>query len=301
MNSSGYASSWLADQDLATLNARIHDGVPAESLMDRGRGYRDWVFDMFPDARPQPGDHVLELGSGVGWIMEAVLERFEIREIVGLDISPNMVKRARERFKHPKAGFVLYDGLRMPFGDGRFEVAYSVATMQHIEKHVAFVLFEEINRVMAPGGHAVVHLLGVEHIPESVTSYDEECWNHIRGAETFWCHYYSFDELFVLFSRVIGVSDLDIVYHEPSKSFFVHFGKGGSAPYLRGDLPRLTYTERLAAARSPEEVGEPRPQSQDGRAISDTTEAHGSSKGGPLRAEANRVLGRVRRALRDLS
>ena len=29
-----------------------------------------------------------ELGQGVGWIMESMLERYPIGEIVGLDVSP---------------------------------------------------------------------------------------------------------------------------------------------------------------------------------------------------------------------
>jgi len=269
--------------------------------MDRGRGYRDWLFDMFPGAKPGPDDRVLELGSGVGWIMEALLERFDIHEIVGLDISPNMVNRASERFSHPKANFALYDGLRMPFGDGRFDLAYSVATMQHIEKHAAFILFEELNRVLAVGGHAVIHLLAVEHIPEGVTSYDEECWNHIRGAETFWCHYYAFDELFVLFSKVIGVCDLDIVYHEPSRSFFVHFGKGGDRPYLRDDLEGFTYLERLSATRRIASHADGSP----GTSVTQReTVAPKGVRAVTLRspvAAFPRVLRRIRRKLRDLS
>lgn len=95
---------------------------------------------------------MLELGSGVGWIMEAVLERFPVKEIVGLDISENMIRRAKERFSDPRARFVLYDGLRIPFEDGHFDTVYSAAALQHIEKHIAFLLFEELHRVLAPGG-----------------------------------------------------------------------------------------------------------------------------------------------------
>ena len=177
--------------------------------------------------------------------MEAVLERFPVREIVGVDISANMVKRAEERFSDPNARFVVYDGFHLPFEDNHFGTIYSVAAMQHIEKHVAFLLFEELHRVVSVGGHAVVHLLSVDHIPEGVTSYREECWNHVRNVPTHWHHYYSFDELFVLFSRVIGVDELDITYQMESKSFLVHFSKGTGKPFLRSDLSTLTFANRV--------------------------------------------------------
>jgi ubiquinone/menaquinone biosynthesis C-methylase UbiE len=246
---SAYAATWLADESLESISARIHDGVPDERLMERARGYRDWLFDTYPAARPDLETRVMELGSGVGWIMEAVLERFPVREIVGLDISANMVRRAQERFSHPNARFVVYDGFNVPFEDGYFGVIYSVAAIQHIEKHVAFLLFEELYRILSVGGHAVIHLLAVDHIPEGVTSYREECWNHVRNVPTHWHHYYSFDELFVLFSQVIGVDDLDITYQEASKSFLVHFSKATGNPYFRSELPTLTFAERVADGR----------------------------------------------------
>ncbi len=240
-----YAITWLADESLESISRRIHDGVPDELLMDRARGYRDWLFDTYPMAQPGADTRVMELGSGVGWIMEAVLERFPVREIVGLDISANMVKRAQERFSHPNARFVVYDGLNAPFEDGYFGTIYSVAAMQHIEKHVAFLLFEELYRILSVGGHAVIHLLAVDHIPDGVTAYRDECLNHVHNVPTHWHHYYSFDELFVLFSRVIGVDDLDITYEDASKSFLVHFSKATERPYLRSELPALTFANRV--------------------------------------------------------
>ena len=75
----GYATTWLEADDLDTLNARLHDGVPIDELLSRAQRYRDTMFGAFPEAEPRPGDRVLELGSGVGWIMEAMLERFSPR------------------------------------------------------------------------------------------------------------------------------------------------------------------------------------------------------------------------------
>lgn len=249
MDPTNYASAWTQEEDLDSLNRRIHDAAPLDELPDRARSYRDLLFDTFPEARPTESDTVLEFGSGVGWIMEAMLERFPVREIIGLDISQNMITRAQERFRDPRARFVLYDGLHIPFEDGELQVIYSCAAIQHVEKHVAFMLLKELHRVLADGGHAVLQLLSVEHIPYGVSSYEQECLNHINNVPTHWHHYYSFDELFVLLSKVIGVRELDIVYKEvPFHSLLVHFGKGTGKQFRRPELPDLTYASRSTAA-----------------------------------------------------
>jgi ubiquinone/menaquinone biosynthesis C-methylase UbiE len=240
----GYATTWLAEDSLDSLNKRIHDSAPLDQLLERANGYRDWIFSAIPEAAPPVGARMMELGSGVGWIMQAMLDAFPmVTELVGLDISPNMIQRAQERFQHPAARFQLYDGLTMPFQDAYFDVVYSVAAMQHIEKHIAFLLFEEIHRVLRKDGHALLHLLSVDHIMNTPWSYHDECMNHVRNVPTHWHHYYSFDELFVLFSHSIGATDLDIVYQPPG-NFLVHFSKGGERPFRRPELPTLTYWGR---------------------------------------------------------
>ena len=99
MDVTGYAAAWTRDEDLEGLNRRIHDGVPIEKLGGRARSYRDLMFQaLYPQARPAAGDRVMEFGSGVGWIMEAMLESYPEISITGLDISENMVARARDRF-----------------------------------------------------------------------------------------------------------------------------------------------------------------------------------------------------------
>jgi ubiquinone/menaquinone biosynthesis C-methylase UbiE len=245
MDTRGYEAAWTRAESLADLNQRIHDGVPLARLLDRARAYRDAMFEaLYPLAQPQPAARVLEFGSGVGWIMEAMLERFPISEIVGVDISENMVQRARERFADPRARFVVYDGLHLPFADDHFPVIYSCATIQHIEKHVAFLLLLELQRILAPGGHAVLHFLSVHHMPRSAVPFERECWNHVENRPEHWHHYYAFDELFVLLSEVMGVTDLDIREHQGPDSFFVHFSKRTERRFLRPELPDLTYPRR---------------------------------------------------------
>jgi ubiquinone/menaquinone biosynthesis C-methylase UbiE len=162
-----------------------------------------------------------------------------------------MVRRARERLSDPRAAFVVYDGLRLPFPDDGIPVIYSCATIQHIEKHAAFLLMRELHRVLAPGGHVVLQLLSVHHMVRSAVSFDTECWNHVTNAPEHWHHYYAFDELLVLLSDLIGVDDLDIREHPGRDDFFVHFSKGTDRKFLRPELPALGYAGRRVIGAAP--------------------------------------------------
>jgi ubiquinone/menaquinone biosynthesis C-methylase UbiE len=85
------------------------------------------------------------------------------RRIVGLDIAPNMLAKAKERLgERPPFGFQLYDGLKIPFEDRSFDVIYSVACLQHVPRPYVFNLFFEIRRLLKPRGFAVLHFLSTD-------------------------------------------------------------------------------------------------------------------------------------------
>jgi ubiquinone/menaquinone biosynthesis C-methylase UbiE len=251
MESAGYQQAWVRPSTLDGLNRRIHDGVPIEDLALRAADRRDTFFELlFPYARPTAGSRVLELGQGVGWIMEAVLAQYPVSEIVGLDVSPVMIQSAQERWDDPRARYVLYDGLHVPLEDDAFDNVYSVACIQHIEKHHAFLAMQELVRILKPGGHGTLHLMSVHHLPASPRSYAEECWNHVNNVDAHWMHYYSYDELFMLFSHALGVTDLDIKYYRTS--FWVHFSKGTDTPFKSPEVEQAYFLNRdLPAAIRP--------------------------------------------------
>jgi len=240
--------AWRKEGDLETLQETIHDGVPDEQLRTRARSYRDSMFQLlYPQARPRAGDRVLEIGPGVGWIMEAVLETSpELAAIVGLDVSPEISKAGLKRWTDPRAHFVSYDGLRWPFADDSLDVIYSCAAIQHVEKHFAFFIFSEAYRTLKPGGHAVLHVMSVHHMSHAAVPYEEEARHHVESrTDLWWHHYYSYDELFSLLSEVIGVDDLDIQPMGTVDAFCVHFSKKTGNRFARPEVESLSYPVRF--------------------------------------------------------
>ena len=91
---------------------------------------------------------VMDLGCGAGDSVD--LFRTVDPEVswVGVDIedSPEVSGRTRA-----DAEFVTFDGRRLPFDDGGFELVYCKQVLEHVE--YPRELLSEVVRVLAPGGH----------------------------------------------------------------------------------------------------------------------------------------------------
>ena len=102
--------------------------------------------------RPPPA-RVLDLGCGTGVLAGRLAELGY--DVTGADPSEGMLEVMRERF--PAVRAVRASGTGLPFGDGEFDLALSVATMHHIgdpaDVHAAL---REMARVVKPGGQVLV-------------------------------------------------------------------------------------------------------------------------------------------------
>lgn len=205
------SAAWdVSSETLDDVNLRIHDGAPVDALVARADAIASTIFSLVGDDVEYSS--FLEIGSGVGFIMEAVERRTRgykhRKEIVGLDISETMIEKARGRLSsNPNLAnglfrFASYDGVNIPFDDGQFDFVYSVATIQHIPKPYVYNLLFEIKRILKDRGIAVLQFLPFSLLPQQ-----EESWswrNEIRQQiglikSVHWHHYYTSEELhFVL-------------------------------------------------------------------------------------------------------
>ena len=106
-------------------------------------------FERALDAIEEPPQDALDLGTGTGAAAFAIAERFPQTQVVGVDLSDRMVEEARRQTPPELAGRVRFeqaDATRLPFADGSFQLV-GLANM--------IPFFEELARVVAPGGAAV--------------------------------------------------------------------------------------------------------------------------------------------------
>lgn len=129
--------------------------------LEYGEGYNRWLYRAKGRALhrvlgPLPaGASVLDVGSGVGWVVRRLLARGLIVE--GCDISPDAV--ARLRVEIPDATFFpLRVGREaIPRPDGHYDAATMLDVAYHVTRDEEWLAgLAEIARVLRPGGALVV-------------------------------------------------------------------------------------------------------------------------------------------------
>ena len=75
----------------------------------------------------------------------------------GVDVSPAMVDEARVR--DPVSSYDVYDGRRLPFDDGRFDLVTTICVLHHVAPVDWSATVAELVRVTRPGGLVAV----IEH------------------------------------------------------------------------------------------------------------------------------------------
>ena len=137
--------AWAEDLGYPDELARVPDAV-AESFAG--------VANPFSLGRLEPGERVLDLGSGAGTdSLVASLMVGPEGSVTGIDMTPEMLEKARagaEALGVSNVTFVEGEGERLPFEDESFDVVISNGVIDLIPDKDA--VFGEMHRVLVPGG-----------------------------------------------------------------------------------------------------------------------------------------------------
>lgn len=100
---------------------------------------------------------VLDVGCGIGLIDRELVQY--VGSLHGVDVSEAMVERARETV--PGVDYRVYDGARLPYEDGQFDLAFAICVLHHVAAPEQLPLLQEMRRVVRPGGLVIAF----EHNP----------------------------------------------------------------------------------------------------------------------------------------
>lgn len=123
----------------------------AEKMVRQHKPETMWTLELLNIGERES---VLELGCGAGFAMKLILEQALAVHVVGLDLSPTVIRSATIRNKKEinegRARLVQGNVKKLPFKNEHFEKVFSIQTIyfwDHIDETIA-----EIYRVLKPGG-----------------------------------------------------------------------------------------------------------------------------------------------------
>lgn len=106
-------------------------------------------------AEIQPGDRVLDIGCGPGFLLGEVAR--EAMQVVGVDLTPAMLAEARQRLEEKGYHNVCLreaSAEALPYGDDRFDVVLCRLMLHHAADPMR--VLREAYRVCRPGGRMVL-------------------------------------------------------------------------------------------------------------------------------------------------
>jgi SAM-dependent methyltransferase len=152
----------------------VEDLAPIDHFHARGFPATVDLADRLP---VEPGDHLLDIGCGVGGPARYFAQRFGCT-VSGIDITGPFVEAANKLTALLDMGDRVFieqgDGERLPYDDDAFDGAYA----QHVTMNVAYRprFFAEAWRVLKPGGFFAIteHGLGPVGRPHHPVPWSED-------------------------------------------------------------------------------------------------------------------------------
>jgi SAM-dependent methyltransferase len=131
---------------------RARFGATAELVAEHARQQIELVREQVRSFIAPSGDErALDAGTGAGTLALALAPL--VREVVGVDLVPELLGRARDGAPD-NVTFVEGDVTKLPFEAGTFDLSCSRRTLHHIARPERAVA--ELARVTAPGGRVFV-------------------------------------------------------------------------------------------------------------------------------------------------
>lgn len=120
------------------------------------RHYHQQALDLVD---PRPGETILEIGCGTGWVLHQVAVRTANRaQIIGLDLSAGMLGQAGRRFS-PFLGAVALvraDGRSIPLRAESCDVVLASFTLELLSLDDQHTLLAHVQRVLRKNGRFVL-------------------------------------------------------------------------------------------------------------------------------------------------
>ncbi|MFA7330248.1 MAG: arsenite methyltransferase [Candidatus Delongbacteria bacterium] len=220
----GGGSSCCSVDEMAATSAHLGyssaelEAVPAGSNLGLGCGNPQAIAAL------QPGETVLDLGSGAGFDCFLAARQVGAEgRVIGVDMTPDMLSRARanaEEGGYANVDFRLGEIEHLPVADGSVDVILSncVINLSPDKGQV----FREAHRVLKPGGRlAISDVVALQALPEALRHDLDAYGGCVAGA----AQVGEVEELL----RAVGFRDVQVRVKEESRAFIQEWFPGSGA------------------------------------------------------------------------
>jgi len=204
---------------------------------------KKWGRELMDKLRLRGDEDILDLGCGDGMLAAELAERVPRGSVLGVDISPEMIRNARLTYpphRYPNLSWEVADASRLPFKE-RFDVVFSNAVLHWIRDQSAVLV--GISRALRPGGVMLAQMGGCGNAAEVA------CVLVSLMASEKWSSYFHNMDIPYLFHApedyvpLLEEAGLDPVRVELIHKDMVHEGKEGMAGWIRTTW--LPFTQRV--------------------------------------------------------
>jgi trans-aconitate 2-methyltransferase len=231
----------------------MHKWDPADYEKSSSAQY-EWAMMLISRLKVAEDDRILDIGCGDGRITARLAAMVPKGEVVGIDLSLEMIEFARSRSpkgEHPNLSFMPGDASGLDFHE-EFDLVVSFACLHWVKDHLP--VLEGIRRSLRPKGRVLLQFGGrgnaadLLEITEDLTK--EKRWSgYFRGFQ-FPYHFYGPEE----YRLWLDKARLRNIRTELVRKDMVHQGKAGLEGIVR--VTWLPYLERLPEGCRQEFVGE---------------------------------------------
>ena len=128
-----------------------------DSVARLQRGVGEELLHQLSELAPTPGQRLLDLGSGTGYLTERLAQRLAPEQILGLDLAEGMLQFSR-RERAPGPIWLCADAEQLPLADASIDLVFANLSFQWCEQLPKALM--EVQRVLRPGGQLVFSTLG---------------------------------------------------------------------------------------------------------------------------------------------
>lgn len=145
-----YAGLWNPSTVTEAIS-QIYNTEDEANFEEGGKSDSAWLQRLL-----EPASTVLDLGCGIGRV--AYYMAPHCHRLWAVDVSPRMLELARHRLAaFDNVSYALCRDVAIAdVSPQSVDLAYSLLVLQHLEREDAFLLLEELHRVLRPRGAAVI-------------------------------------------------------------------------------------------------------------------------------------------------